>query len=694
MSLKTVYEQFLAEPAAASLSADAALNYITTTTSFFHPEPIIKHITSQSRVLKKKSEKIINAVEGAQSLCLDVETSLEFTSGGGAYLLELDDNFIVDRVVTLPIVHIVHFDSDERITQIRLYWDQGSLLKQLDIIGSSHRNWPIREASEQSRLINSSVSAAAKTSTAISSPASLADKRSITTAASNASFGSMTSPSKRFTKDPHASLSLFQPHSPPPEERPVSVASRASAKPPPRDYGDLFVGDDAESTPTKKSSQPQRMDDAVAPKGGAGHNYKPSRLFVDDDEAEQSEQVNNDVKSVKTNAKKYNHFEFGETPHPGSSAKPQAPNHFEFGEAEPPALKAKQEKHNHFEIGDVDPSSVQNNLPLRPHAKKHLSQWDFEDFVTPEKPRQKVLAQNVRNFGWSDDEADTADSPPKQRRAPQPRRDAQTHFELRDDGTPIARLQNQQLHPRGTGGVHNKGQGLYENNLYDDSGTPVANQQQKPEQKLPVRVAGAAHNKGLGLYENNLYDDSGTPIKVKGGAADEAHPAAAAAAAAAAAPAKVPLGNVSNVHANTVNRRKDFDSHWTMMDSEAHHSSETKEVGSDNNGNENGHNDHTGKGSNENRRGGSGGGGAMGLDRKKAVQMMDSSWDTFGEEAMAVEKEKEQEIEMEKEKFRLAHAAPAAPAAPAVPAPSVGVSGKRMSRDVNKRSWGFGDDGF
>lgn len=104
MSLKAVYERFLADPAAASLSADAALNYIPTTTTFSHPEPIIKHLTTQSRVLKKKSEKIVHAIEGAHSLCLDVETLLEFTTGGGAYLLDLDDNFLVDRVATVPIV--------------------------------------------------------------------------------------------------------------------------------------------------------------------------------------------------------------------------------------------------------------------------------------------------------------------------------------------------------------------------------------------------------------------------------------------------------------------------------------------------------------------------------------------------------------------------------------------------------------
>lgn len=109
MSLKAVYERFLADPSPASLSADAALNYIATTTTFSCPDPIVKHLTSQSRIVKKKSEKIVNAVEGVHSLCLDVETALEFTSGGGAYLLELDDNFLVDRVVTVPIVSFLSF---------------------------------------------------------------------------------------------------------------------------------------------------------------------------------------------------------------------------------------------------------------------------------------------------------------------------------------------------------------------------------------------------------------------------------------------------------------------------------------------------------------------------------------------------------------------------------------------------------
>ena len=35
-------------------------------------------------------------------------------------------------MLTPAQVHIVHFDSADKITQIRQYWDQGALLKQID----------------------------------------------------------------------------------------------------------------------------------------------------------------------------------------------------------------------------------------------------------------------------------------------------------------------------------------------------------------------------------------------------------------------------------------------------------------------------------------------------------------------------------------------------------------------------------
>lgn len=104
MSLKAVYERFLADPSSASLAPDASLIYVTTTTTFNESSAVLKHLSTQQKIVKKKSEKVIAAIQATDSLCLDVETTLEFVSGGGAYLPSLDDNFLADRAVTFPMV--------------------------------------------------------------------------------------------------------------------------------------------------------------------------------------------------------------------------------------------------------------------------------------------------------------------------------------------------------------------------------------------------------------------------------------------------------------------------------------------------------------------------------------------------------------------------------------------------------------
>lgn len=103
-SLKSVYQSFLASPQVSALSNDASLNYITTLTTINTAAAIIKHHTAHQKVLTKKEEKILSCIEGSDALCLDVETTLAFITGGGAYLPGLDDNFVADRVVTFPMV--------------------------------------------------------------------------------------------------------------------------------------------------------------------------------------------------------------------------------------------------------------------------------------------------------------------------------------------------------------------------------------------------------------------------------------------------------------------------------------------------------------------------------------------------------------------------------------------------------------
>lgn len=106
MSLSTTYQKFLASPSADALAEHASLNYITTLTTINDSLAILKHLTAQAKQLNKKEEKTIGAVEGNNGLCLDVETTLEFVSGGGAYLPGLDDNFLADRVVIFPVVSL------------------------------------------------------------------------------------------------------------------------------------------------------------------------------------------------------------------------------------------------------------------------------------------------------------------------------------------------------------------------------------------------------------------------------------------------------------------------------------------------------------------------------------------------------------------------------------------------------------
>lgn len=104
MGLQAVYERFLASPNQLSLAENATCQYVTTLTSISQKGAIIKHLENQQNgVVKKKSEKVISAVEGLTSVAIIAETTLEFISSGGAYLPGLD-TFIIDRTATLPVV--------------------------------------------------------------------------------------------------------------------------------------------------------------------------------------------------------------------------------------------------------------------------------------------------------------------------------------------------------------------------------------------------------------------------------------------------------------------------------------------------------------------------------------------------------------------------------------------------------------
>ncbi|KAL2862040.1 hypothetical protein BJX68DRAFT_15878 [Aspergillus pseudodeflectus] len=480
MSLKDVYQRFLSDPRSAPLAPDVSLIYITSTTEFNGAEAVLKHLTKQQHIIKTNSQTVIDAVQGSNALSLDIETALQFVSGGGAYLPNLDETFLLDRVAKFPTIHIVRFNSQNQIQSVRVYWDQASLLKQVEVIGNRSRSWPVRDADKQTRLIRlASNSAPADNGAPQVKPSSTANKDDVPQAP--------PSPGKKHIKDPYAADSLFDLISPSKDgAEPVRLPrAPASAKPPPREYNELFVGDEENDAPDATPSRSR----TVAPKAGAGKNYRPSRIF-DADEVE-------DLKEATPVA-----------PKAGAGKNYRPSRIFDDDETaahethEQIAYRANTKRFDHFELGGDNSSREIKPTASRP-GSRHVNHWDFQDFETPEKPRRKPRGQEVRHFGWSDDEPDQ-DSPPARPRVVQPRRDAETHFQLTD----------------------------------------------AEEEQNGARIIRSYQNKGLGLYKDTLYAEAD-----EGVAEESARPNSAE---------ERPL---SVVH-NGPNRQKDFASHWDVTDEE------------------------------------------------------------------------------------------------------------------------------
>jgi len=106
MSLKSTYVNFLRNPSTGVLADNASLTYVPTLTSIAEPTAILKHLAALNKQVRKKSENVLGVIEGWNGVSLEVETTLEFLTGGGTYLPGLDDNFLIDKAVTFPVVRI------------------------------------------------------------------------------------------------------------------------------------------------------------------------------------------------------------------------------------------------------------------------------------------------------------------------------------------------------------------------------------------------------------------------------------------------------------------------------------------------------------------------------------------------------------------------------------------------------------
>jgi hypothetical protein len=298
---------------------------------------------------------------------------------------------------------MVIFNSDQKISQIRISWDQGSLLKQADIIGSRGRNWPVVDGKDQIRLI-----ATSKPEAPTNTPASPTNARG-RDIHENGSSARNPSPNKKHIKDPYASLDLFGPQKTD-ENNPGSsgtnaIAPRASAKPPPREMSELFAAGHEDLEEKPGSPKKSYATPAIAPKGAGSRKFGAVRVFEEEDNI-------NTPKIYKTNPARYNHFSLGDS---------DGPDSFQH------QVETKPE-----------PSKP---VPMRAKTEKHASQWDFSDFATPAKASNKVRPNDQVNFSYGDSadqdfELKDDGTPVDRHAVPKARKDADTHFAFNDEPTP------------------------------------------------------------------------------------------------------------------------------------------------------------------------------------------------------------------------------------------------------------------
>lgn len=307
--------------------------------------------------------------------------------------------------------HFVSFDADGKIVQIRQQWDQGALLKQLEIVGKTGRNWPIQDSREQARQIQTCLKSVGKGAQQAPSHNDVVIRTRHT--------------STNALRDPHASLQLFGNR----EELESAQLQNApnpyaGHRPSQRSVIDI-IGDEPEDGESGHSRHR-----SVSPsKAGSGKNYQPSRIFDGQQDVveEEVETPKRGDKFIKPHPTKYNHFDFVD----GSDPR------------------------------DAPRRGVDHDQ--RPKSK-HDSQWSFDDFVTPAKTTASkgMRSQNVQHWNPEDQ---FSNDPEEQRATGKGRRDAETHFELQDDGERDPRQERGGL-PRGA--MQNEGQSLYKDQLFDE----------------------------------------------------------------------------------------------------------------------------------------------------------------------------------------------------------------------------------
>ncbi|CCG83175.1 Putative uncharacterized protein [Taphrina deformans PYCC 5710] len=380
-NLAQTWTDFLRSPNVDSLSDDATLTvrflfvdllvltiqYITSCKQFSGAREIVKQLSINSEGLKSLRDEVTCTHEAANSLVSEVAASFIFDFDGrmNPFLPGLEDNMYSGKRVEVPLVYSVTFAS-HKIRAIRVFWDQATVLKQIDVIGTRGRGWPVYDGAEQSRLLKAGFK-----------------PEPFTQPAQN------TSRPTTGTYDPHASLHLFeqQPEDPRSDYGPQDYQRRVKAEP--SNYEELFVNE--------QTARPDELTQRL----GVG---KQRQVTLNQSQFDKTE---DDIRNMRLNesighAGRTSHFEFG-TPDARSSdfQKNEIPLHHKAGmqdhnrtteESDESSMRAqpRPEGQTHFQLGTDSPSpALQRGGNNNNNNNRGPPQASFDAF-SDQKPEHNV----------------------------------------------------------------------------------------------------------------------------------------------------------------------------------------------------------------------------------------------------------------------------------------------------------------
>lgn len=157
MALIDFYKNFRARPKSDALADTATVLYVSSGAVFAGIQHILEHY-AKSEYEFSLEEEILCSHEAKSSVVLETKARITFLRGPGPFVPTLSLNFVADEKITVYLTHIVQFDDNNKISAIRLLWDQASVLKQLSVIGSRGNAWPITLGDAQAKAVELSLS--------------------------------------------------------------------------------------------------------------------------------------------------------------------------------------------------------------------------------------------------------------------------------------------------------------------------------------------------------------------------------------------------------------------------------------------------------------------------------------------------------------------------------------------------------